>query len=288
MRRKNSEKKKLKKKLLHKYRLVVLNEDTFEERLAVKLTRLNVFVISFLVAVFLVAITAVIIAFTPLREYIPGYSSTSLQKQAMTLDFKTDSLLNVINRNDVYINSVKSVLRGEVSAVEINKDSIYKAAQSDAAILDLKPSQADSILREKINNEDKYNLFDTATSITNFVFFPPVNGSLSAGFDPNETHFAVDIVVPKNTPVKATADGRVIFSSWTSDTGYVIIIDHGDELISVYKHNSSLTKTQGDFVKSREVIAVSGASGELSTGPHLHFELWYNGTPLNPSTFIDF
>ncbi|MDG1393430.1 MAG: M23 family metallopeptidase [Flavobacteriaceae bacterium] len=288
MRRKNSEKKKFKKKLLHKYRLVVLNEDTFEERLAVKLTRLNVFVISFLVAVFLVAITSVIIAFTPLREYIPGYSSTSLQKQAMTLDFKTDSLLNVINRNDVYINSVKSVLRGEVSAVEINKDSIYKAAQSDAAILDLKPSQADSILREKINNEDKYNLFDTATSITNFVFFPPVNGSLSAVFDPNETHFAVDIIVPKNTPVKATADGRVIFSSWTSDTGYVIIIDHGDELISVYKHNSSLTKTQGDFVKSREVIAVSGTSGELSTGPHLHFELWYNGTPLNPSTFIDF
>ena len=105
MRRKNSEKKKFKKKLLHKYRLVVLNEDTFEERLAVKLTRLNVFVISFLVAVFLVAITSVIIAFTPLREYIPGYSSTSLQKQAMTLDFKTDSLLNVINRNDVYINS---------------------------------------------------------------------------------------------------------------------------------------------------------------------------------------
>ena len=119
-------------------------------------------------------------------------------------------------------------------------------------------------------------------------FFPPVNGSLSAVFDPNETHFAVDIIVPKNTPVKATADGRVIFSSWTSDTGYVIIIDHGDELISVYKHNSSLTKTQGDFVKSREVIAVSGTSGELSTGPHLHFELWYNGTPLNPSTFIDF
>lgn len=288
MRRKNSEKKKLKKKLLHKYRLVVLNEDTFEERLAVKLTRLNVFVLSFLAAVLLIAITSVIIAFTPLREYIPGYSSTSLQKQAMMLDFKTDSLLSVINRNDVYLSSVKRVLRGEVSAVVINKDSIFKAAQTDTDVLDLKPSKADSILREKINNEDKYNLFDSATSITNFVFFPPVNGSLSAGFDPSEVHYAVDIIVPKNTPVKATADGRVIFSSWTSDTGYVIIIDHGDEVISVYKHNSSLTKSQGDFVKSREVIAISGASGELSTGPHLHFELWYNGTPLNPSTFIDF
>ena len=125
MRRKNSEKKKLKKKLLHKYRLVVLNEDTFEERLAVKLTRLNVFVLSFLAAVLLIAITSVIIAFTPLREYIPGYSSTSLQKQAMMLDFKTDSLLSVINRNDVYLSSVKRVLRGEVSAVVINKDSIF-------------------------------------------------------------------------------------------------------------------------------------------------------------------
>jgi murein DD-endopeptidase MepM/ murein hydrolase activator NlpD len=95
-------------------------------------------------------------------------------------------------------------------------------------------------------------------------------------------------VIPTNTPVKATSDGRVLFASWTSDAGYVIIIDHGDELISVYKHNSSLTKSQGDFVKSREVIAISGASGELSTGPHLHFELWSNGIPLNPTNFIDF
>ena len=281
-------KKKLKKKLLHKYRLVVLNEDTFEERLAFKLTRLNVFVLGSIIAVFLVAITTVFIAFTPVREYIPGYSSTALQQQALELDFKTDSLLKVINTNDTYISSVKRVLRGEVSAVVINKDSIYKAAQADTDILNLNPSKADSILRAKVSNEDKYNLFDTATTVTDFVFFPPVNGSISSGFDVNEKHFAVDIVIPKNTPVKATADGRVLFASWTSDASYVIIIDHGEELISVYKHNSSLTKVQGDFVKSREVIAISGSSGELSTGPHLHFELWNNGIPLNPTTFIDF
>jgi len=281
-------KKKLKKKLLHKYRLVVLNEDTFEERLAFKLTRLNVFVLGSLVAIFLVAITTVFIAFTPVREYIPGYSSTALQQQALELDFKTDSLLKVINMNDSYISSVKRVLRGEVSAVVINKDSIFKAAQADSDILNLNPSRADSILRAKVNNEDKYNLFDTATTAADFVFFPPVNGSISSGFDANEKHYAVDIVIPKNTPVKATADGRVLFASWTSDASYVIIIDHGDELISVYKHNSSLTKVQGDFVKSREVIAISGSSGELSTGPHLHFELWNNGIPLNPTTFIDF
>ena len=281
-------KKKLKKKLLHKYRLVVLNEDTFEERLAFKLTRLNVFVLGSLVAIFLVAITTVFIALTPVREYIPGYSSTALQQQALELDFKTDSLLKVINMNDSYISSVKRVLRGEVSAVVINKDSIFKAAQADSDILNLNPSRADSILRAKVNNEDKYNLFDTATTAADFVFFPPVNGSISSGFDANEKHYAVDIVIPKNTPVKATADGRVLFASWTSDASYVIIIDHGDELISVYKHNSSLTKVQGDFVKSREVIAISGSSGELSTGPHLHFELWNNGIPLNPTTFIDF
>ncbi len=288
MTRKKTNKKKFQKKLLHKYRLVVLNEDTFEERLAFKLTRLNVFVFGFLVAIFLVAITTVFIAFTPIREYIPGYSSTTLQKQAVELDFKTDSLLQVINMNDTYIASVKRVLRGEISAVVINKDSIFKAAQSETDILELNPSKADSILRAKVNNEDKYNLFETAITATDFMFFPPVNGSISAAFDLKEKHYAVDIVIPKNTPVKAIADGHVLFASWTSDASYVIIIDHGNELISVYKHNSSLTKSQGEFVKSREVIAISGSSGELSTGPHLHFELWNSGIPLNPTTFIDF
>jgi len=285
---KKTNKKKLQKKLLHKYRLVVLNEDTFEERFAIKLTRLNVFFLSSLAAIILVILTTLLIVFTPLREYIPGYSSTALQKQALDLDSKTDSLLKSINMNDAYINSLKSVLRGEVSAVVINKDSIFKAAQADTDVLELNPSKADSLLREKVRNEDKYNLFESATSVKDFVFFPPVNGSISSGFEPNEKHFAVDIVVPTNTPVKATSDGRVLFASWTSDAGYVIIIDHGDELVSVYKHNSSLTKSQGDFVRSREVIAISGASGELSTGPHLHFELWSNGTPLNPTNFIDF
>ena len=288
MAQKKRNKKKLQKKLLHKYRLVVLNEDTFEERFAVKLTRLNVFFLTSLAAIILVTLTTLLIVFTPLREYIPGYSSAALQKQALQLDTKTDSLMKTINMNDAYINSLKRVLRGEVSTVVINKDSIFKAAQVDTDILELNRSKADSLLREKVRNEDKYNLFETASTVKDFVFFPPVNGSISSKFDLNEKHFAVDIVIPINTPVKATSDGRVLFASWTSDAGYVIIIDHGDELISIYKHNSSLTKSQGDFVKSREVIAISGASGELSTGPHLHFELWSNGIPLNPANFIDF
>lgn len=281
-------KKKLQTKLLHKYRLVVLNEDTFEERFAVKLTRLNVFSLSSLAAIILIILTTLLIVLTPLREYIPGYSSAALQKQALNLSYKTDSLIKAINMNDLYIKSIKSALSGEVSSVVINKDSIFKAAQADTDVFELIPSAADSILREKVSREDKYNLFKTATSSKDFVFFPPVNGPLSAGFDSKVKHYAVDIVTPINTPVKSTSDGRVIFTSWTSEAGYVIIIDHGDELISVYKHNSSLTKSQGEIVKSREVIAISGGSGELSTGPHLHFELWSNGVPLNPANFMDF
>ena len=154
-------------------------------------------------------------------------------------------------------------------------------ARSDA-------TKADSLFRESVDRRDRFPLINNIQSNVDLVFFAPLNGQISQTFDPSTKHFAVDIVIPKNTPVKATADGRVLFASWTSDASYVIIIDHGEELISVYKHNSSLTKVQGDFVKSREVIAISGSSGELSTGPHLHFELWNNGIPLNPTTFIDF
>ena len=118
--------------------------------------------------------------------------------------------------------------------------------------------------------------------------FPPANGSISEGYNINKKHFAVDIVVAKDTPIKATADGTVILAEWTTQTGYVIIIDHGNGLISTYKHNASLTKSQGDLVKSGEVIALSGNTGELTTGPHLHFELWNDGYPIDPTTFIDF
>jgi murein DD-endopeptidase MepM/ murein hydrolase activator NlpD len=280
--------KRLKKKLLDKYRLVVLNEDTFEERISLKLTRLNVFVVVSLSAIFLVLATLMIIAFTPLREYIPGYSSTKLKKQATELSFKTDSLQQVITMNDRYYESIKKVLQGEVNKVDFNKDSIIQAVKLEAYEVDLRPSQEDSLLRERVDKEDKYNLFESAKSGTNFVLFPPANGTISEPFNLKEKHYAVDLVVAKNTPIKATADGSVIFAEWTAQTGYVIILEHSQNLLSVYKHNGSLTKTQGDLVKSGEVIAISGNTGDYTTGPHLHFELWNNGYPINPTNFIDF
>ena len=285
---KEEKEKKFRKKLLHKYRLVVLNEDTFEERFAIKLTRLNVFVIVSLGSILLVLATIFLIAFTSLKEFIPGYSSTALKRQATTLNYKTDSLQNVINLNEQYYASIKKVLTGDVSTVEFNRDSIIDAASIDASGLDLKPTKEDSLLRDLVDKEDKYNVFESTISSTNFVLFPPVNGKISEDYNVKERHYAVDIVVAKDTPVKATADGTVIFAEWTVETGYVMIIEHSYELISVYKHNASLTKEQGDLVKSGEVIAMAGNTGELTTGPHLHFELWNRGYPVNPTNFIDF
>lgn len=281
-------KKRLSKKLLHKYRLVILNEDTFEERFAIKLTRLNVFVIASLSAIFLILGTILLIAFTPLREYIPGYSSTALKRQATELTNKTDSLQQVIALNNQYYASIKRVLTGDVMTVEFNKDSIIAAAEEDINQLSLNPSREDSLLREKIDKEDKYSLFESATAKVSFVLFPPVKGTISEPYNAKTKHFAVDIVVAKDTPVKAVADGTVILADWTTDTGYVLLVEHSEGLLSVYKHNASLTKAQGDLVKAGEVVAISGNSGELTTGPHLHFELWSNGYPVDPTTFIDF
>lgn len=288
MKDKKKDSKKIKRKLLDKYRLVILNENTFEERLSFKLTRLNVFVLASISIIILISATYALIAFTPLREYIPGYSSTALKKKAIELNYKTDSLQQVISMNERYYSSIKKVLQGDVSATDFNKDSIIEAAKLDDSEVDLSPNSLDSLLREKVDKEDKYNLFESATSAANFVLFPPVNGTISEPYNLKEKHYAVDIVVAKDAPIKSTADGIVIFAEWTPSTGHVIIIEHSYGLISVYKHNAALTKTQGDLVKAGEVIATAGDSGELSTGPHLHFELWNDGYPINPTNFIDF
>lgn len=284
---KDKKKKKITKKLLHKYRLVILNEATFEERLAFKLSRLNVFVTIGISIIILIFLTTILIAFTPLREYIPGYSSVKLRHQATQLIYKTDSLEGVIHEKNKYFNSIRHILLGDSVAEKPNLKPI-KVKNIDPDSVDFNPSKADSILRHKVDQEDKYNVFHPAEIKTNFKLFPPVKGEISAAYDAKDGHYAVDIVTTENTPVKATADGTVIFAEWTSETGYVIILEHSYGLISVYKHNSSLTKEQGEHVKAGEVIAMSGNTGEFTTGPHLHFELWSDGYPVNPSDFLDF
>ncbi len=286
MDRKEKRSKRIRRKLLHKYRLVILNEETFEERFSFKLNRLNVFVFSTLFALFLILTTTLIIAFTPLREYIPGYSSTALKRKATSLAYKTDSLQKIINLNEQYLASIKKVLTGDVKRVEFNKDSLIEVAKTDPSVL-IRISRKDSLLREQVSKEDKYNPL-VGVREQQYTLFAPVKGTISEPYNSKTKHYAVDVVTAKDTPVKAVADGTVIFAEWTAQTGNVIILKHNNNLISVYKHNATLTKGQGEMVKAGEVIATVGSTGELTTGPHLHFELWRDGFPVNPSSFIDF
>ena len=287
MAKKNKKKGKIKQKLTDKYRLVVLNENTFEERFSLKLSRLNVFVLGGFFSILLIAATIFLIAFTHLKEYIPGYSSSSLKREAASLTFEADSLKIRLAVLENYTKALKPVLTGEIAPESV--DSLHAEAQHrliDESLLDA--TKEDSIFREKIESETRFSIQENPKSNIKIVFFTPLNGEISQDFDSTSKHLAVDITAKTGTPIKATADGTVIFSGWTTETGYVIILKHIKDYISVYKHSGNLLKKQGDFVKSGEVIATVGSTGELTTGPHLHFELWSGGYAVNPTNFIDF
>ncbi len=276
-----------KEKLLSKYRLVILNDSSFEEKVSFNLTRLNVFIVFGFSSIALIFLTAILITFTPLREYIPGYSSTALQKEVYQLTIKTDSLSEVLLNNKMQLHSIRRVLTGDVLPKETSIDTLVENT-APPSFSPVSTTKEDSLLRKEVALEDKYNLLEREINTQNIVLFPPIKGVISQGFSQEKKHFAVDIVATKGTPVKAVADGRVIFAEWTAATGFVIILEHKNAMLSVYKHNASINKQQGDFVIKGEVICLSGASGELSTGPHLHFELWSNGYALDPTNFIAF
>ncbi|HIP49535.1 MAG TPA: M23 family metallopeptidase [Lutibacter sp.] len=287
MAKKNS---KLRQKLTYKYRMVVLNEDTFEERFSFKLSRLNVYVFGGLSIIILIALTSLLIAFTPLREYVPGYSSTALKEKATDLTYQLDSLENIYKTNDIKLNAMLSIIKGDedIGAYQKRVDSIIEISQDSNNNNHLYASKADSVFRENIDKQDRDNINSKNIPSINKMLFSPVSGTITNHFNSDKKHYAIDIATKKDAPIKTIADGTIIFSEWSVDTGYVILVDHGSNLISVYKHNSQLYKKQGDMVKSGEVIASAGTSGELSTGVHLHFELWYNGYPIDPTNFMDF
>ncbi|WP_347172649.1 M23 family metallopeptidase [Polaribacter uvawellassae] len=288
MAKNNKKKGKFRQRITNKFRLVVLNEDTFEERLSFKLTILNIFVLSGFFSIVLIALTTVLIAYTPIREYIPGYASTQLKRDASKLLYETDSLKNRLRLIENYTKVLLPILSGDEPISEIDFDSLKKTSISTIDEKKLDASKTDSLFREKIESKDRFPLFDKAENKIDMVFFAPLKGNVTQDFNITDKHFAMDIVAATGTPVKAVENGRVIFSEWTAETGYVLIIEHGTGFISVYKHNGTLLKQQGDFVKSGEAIATVGSTGELTTGPHLHFELWYNGYPVNPLNYIDF
>ncbi len=287
MAKKDKKKGRFTQKLTDKYRLVVLNDATFEERFSLKLSRLNVFVLGGVFSILLIVITSVIIAFTAIKEYIPGYASSKLKADAIKLTFDADSLKQKLAILENYTKALKPILTGTISSEEIDSLQV-KARQITIDESELDASKEDSLFREKIDRETRFAILNTDKSNVKIVFFAPLKGTISQDFEATSKHFAIDIVAETGSPVKAVADGTVIFSGWSAETGYVLLLKHDNDYISVYKHNGNLLKQQGDFVKSGEVIASVGSTGELSTGPHLHFELWKGGYAMNPTNFIDF
>ena len=276
------------KKLFNDYKVVVSSEDTFEEKFAFKASKINVFVLMLVYSVILISFTISIVFFTQLRELVPGYSSSDLLNRAIYLTQKTDSLERQIELNNKFYKSIEDVLSGKTD-VFIERDNItIDSSLNEKNFFSISPNSEDSILRNYVDSQDKFNLTINELVIENKMFFSPIKGDITQTFNFEENHFAIDIAADIGTPVKSILDGKILFSEWSVDTGHVIIVDHGDNIVSVYKHNSKSLKEQNDFVQAGEIIAYSGNQGSLSSGPHLHFELWKNGTPIDPEPLLNF
>lgn len=275
--------------LRFRLRFVVLDDQSLEEMNSTSLTRFQILT-RILTALFLIAtLTTLLIAYTPLREFIPGYSPPHLSKDLVHLSIKTDSLLADLRIKEQKQFMLEKILKGEFVDDSLFSDSIII---SNIKSSDLNASLKDSLFREAIEREDRFNVLseetEKPTTLQNIAFYAPIRGMISDKFDIQKEHYGIDVVAPKNEAIKASLPGTVILSSWTTETGYTIAIQHENDLISFYKHNSVLLKRIGETVLAGDVIAIIGNSGELSTGPHLHFELWHKGKAINPEHHILF
>ena len=277
------------KRLKYKYRLVILNDYSFEEVVSVRLTKMNVFSIIGTSTILLIAMVTILIAFTPIREYIPGYPDGSLRHDLIMNAVLLDSLENEIRIREQFMGNLRDIIAGrEPRIFEYSPDTNMRIDEISFA-----RSRQDSVLRAQIEGEEQFNIQVSQEMILTgnpiaTHFLPPTKGLIINRFNPEQNHFGVDLVTDVNQPVLAVMEGTVIFANWTLETGYVIQIQHNNNFLSLYKHNAELLKRVGEYVNAGEAIAIVGNSGELTTGPHLHFELWQNGAPLNPESHILF
>ena len=288
MKKKPTFRKRLTKNLLSRYRLVILNEENYEEQFFFRLSILNLLIISIFLFSFLIISTLLIVSYTSVKELIPGYASNLMRKQAIINASKLDSLTISYNQSLNQLNSIKRVLTGDIEFEEFKEREFKLDTENIEVKLNSKKIKEDSLLRRVVEQQDRYNFSSNENNDEGFLFFSPVLGYISQKFDPSKKHFAIDVAAKENEPVRSIADGVVIFSEWSLDTGYVIILEHKQGYLSVYKHNKSLNNVQGDIVQAGDIIGTVGNTGEYSTGHHLHFELWNDGYPLDPQDFISF
>lgn len=282
------------KKLNRKYDFLMSHEESGEPVLGFKLNLLNLILVIIGLALLLIIITTFIIAFTPLREYIPGYSDASLNRKVYQLNMRTDSLMVEMQKKDVYFQNLKRIVEGyDFTADSTAITNIYEPLPKSATdTIVLHKSLQDSLLRAEYEAQNQFNLFGdesmnpTRPSYSMKNFFVPLNGKIIHDFDPQNGHFGVDITSEGDQIINATLDGTVVFSSWSIDDGYCIGIQHEDSYFSTYKHNATLLKKEGDYVKAGEAVAVLGESGSTKSEKHLHFELWHSGIAVNPNDYM--
>lgn len=279
-------------RLRNKYRLVIVNDTTFEEKQSFVLSRLNVISFFSLMIILVATIVLLIVVYTPLKNYIIGYSEIETRNMSIKNSEQIAFLENEIRIKDRYITGIQKVLRGEIGADSIEK---FIETTQNYESLDFRISEEDSILRAQVEAQEKYNLSFSEDNLegeiaelSDLFLFPPLTGRITGTYDLGIKHMGVDIVAPEGTGIKSVLPGTVIFTGWTNEDGYVVHIQHDHNLISTYKHNSALLKGVGDIVDAGTTVAIIGNTGELSEGPHLHFELWHVGKPLNPEDYIIF
>lgn len=287
------------KRLKNKYRFVILSDKNFEEKISFALKGTNV--ITFLsILIFVVFVLIFLLfAFTPMKYYLPGYSSQGQSQEVHQLAMKVDSLTRSLKAREAYLKNIRNVLKGKVgdstggyqkTETGDPSPSMEKTEQS----FNLDSAVASDTLSVELGNEEDIGKLDNYRKAGNLSdldyqsFFPPVKGAITEGFNEGDNHYAIDVAGPSDQGIKAVKDGYVVFTGWSEETGNVIILQHQNNLLSVYKHNAELLKKNGNFVKAGEPIAIIGTSGSLSTGPHLHFELWHHGKPVDPEKYIKF
>lgn len=274
-----------------KYRFSIVNDTTFEEVWRVKLTQYNAFLLITFLVLFLIGATVSLLAFTNLREFIPGYPDVTMRRNILMSAIRLDSLEREIDLRDKYFANMNAIIRGE------KPEEIFSMQDTSGKYgsIQYTTTPEESALRSQVENQERYNVSfsqnttQPVTSLAELHFFPPVKGIVSGKYDASKKHYGTDIVAKPRSPVSAALDGTVIFTGWTMETGYVIEVQHPNNIVSVYKHNAGLLKEAGDLVRAGEPISIIGDSGEIYTsGPHLHFEIWYKGSPLDPEKHILF
>lgn len=270
-----------------KYKLTIQNENTLEEIVGLHVSKLNGLSVLLSVLAVLFLIAACIIAFTPLRNYLPGYMNSEVRAQIVQNALRMDSLQEVLDRQNLYIMNIQDIFSGKVQIDTVQTIDSLTAIRQDTL---MERTKREEEFRHQYEESEKYNLgtITQQPNVDGLIFYRPTRGMISDHFNADKRHFGTDIAANPNESVLATMDGTVILSTYTAETGYLIGIQHSQDFISIYKHCGSLIKKEGDTVRGGEAIALVGNSGTLSTGPHLHFELWYKGRPVNPEKYIVF